>query len=89
MASGLPVVVPKGTLSALRMSRLRSWSCYREHSVEGIMSAVARRFDYPPARPPPLGQPGYGRRSTGVDRFVQSVLDRLDPGRPRLFQFFR
>jgi hypothetical protein len=79
VASGLPVVLPKGTLSALRISRLRSSSCYREHSVEGIMSAVARvASDYPSFAAAAERGALLWKKKHGVDRFVQSVLDRLD-----------
>ena len=79
VASGVPVVVPKGTLSAVRISRWRSSSCYREHSVEGIMSAILRvASNYPSFAAAAARGALLWKKKHGVDRFVQSVLDHLD-----------
>ena len=79
VASGLPVVLPKGTLSAVRISRLRSSCSYREHSVEGIMGAISRVASNYPSFAAAAEQGALRwKKKHGVDRFVQSILDRLD-----------
>jgi hypothetical protein len=78
VASGTPVVLPAGTLSAIRAQALGSSCAYVEHTVESILAAVEKlASDYPAhARAADRGATLFRQRH-GVEKFVQMLLDEV------------
>ena len=80
VASGVPLVFPAGTLSSMRFHPLGSSACYIEHSVEGILQAVATvAADYPFYAKGAKRGAQYWRDNHGVDRFVDRALREILP----------
>lgn len=78
VASGVPLVLPAGTLSAIRTQALGSSRAYVEHTVEGILAAIRTlAADYPAhARAAERGATLF-RQQHGVEKFVQMLLEQL------------
>lgn len=78
VASGVPFVLPAGTLSAIRTQALGASCAYVEHTVEGILAAVQKlAASYPAhARGAERGARLF-REQHGLDRFVQMLLDEV------------
>lgn len=78
VASGVPFVLPAGTLSAIRTQALGASCAYVEHSAEGILAAIQKlAADYPAhARGAERGARRF-RAQHGLDRVVRMLLDEL------------
>ena len=78
VASGIPLVLPSGTLSAARYDRLESVVCYHERTVPAVLDAVAQsRLDYPRRCLDAQRAALDWRQTQGVEKFVDAVLAAL------------
>ncbi len=75
LASGVPVVLPAGTLSAMRTLGLGSSCSYVEHTVDGILGAIQKLTgNYSAyARGAERGAALF-RQQHGIEKFVQEIL---------------
>lgn len=75
VSSGVPFVLPAGTLSAARFYPLGSSACYHEQSVEGILHAIATvAADYAAYAAAAERAALQWPEQHGVERFVDAVL---------------
>ena len=78
VACGVPLVLPAGTLSALRYQALGSVACYQEQTVQSVLDAVAQsQLDYPRRSLAAQRAALDWRQTQGVERFVDAVLAAL------------
>lgn len=75
VSSGVPLVLPAGTLSAVRFYPLGSSTCYHEHSVEAILQAIETlAADYPAHAAAAERAAKRWPEQHGVENFVDAVL---------------
>lgn len=75
VSSGIPFVLPAGTLSAARFYPLGSSTCYHEQSVEGVLQAIATMAaDYPTYAAAAERAALQWPQQHGIERFVDTVL---------------
>jgi hypothetical protein len=81
VACGVPLVMPAGTLSALRFFREGSSCCYSEHTVEGIVDAV-RRLDanYPAYATAARNAALLWSKKNGVENYVNYLIGHFRLG---------
>lgn len=78
LSSGLPFVLPAGTLSAARFMPQGSCRPYLEHSPEGILHAISElTHDYPRHAEAARQAALRWRAEHGLERFIDKVLQKL------------
>ncbi len=78
LASGVPAVLPAGTLSAMRTLGLGSSCNYVEHTVDGILGAIQRLAgNYPAYAQGAERGAALFRQQHGIEKFVQRLLEPI------------
>jgi hypothetical protein len=80
IASGVPFVLPAGTLSAVRFCNPGSAACYYEHSIDGVMEAIQRiDSNYPKYTAAAKQGAMNWNKNHGVERFVDRIVEYVEP----------
>ena len=75
ISTGVPFILPAGTLSALRYLELGSSACYFRHSAEDVMTAIEKIADnYPAYALQAKKAAADWNDSNGVEKFVEGIL---------------
>jgi len=78
VAGGLPILLPAGTLSAVRFRPLGSAAFYCEPSVEGVLNAIADMAShYPPYAESAIRAAPLWNRQNGIEPFIQHIQSLL------------